>query len=196
VCPFDPRSPRITAYQIHKWIYEELKLPKNDVHVIQVDVPRRRVFIKFAKNEWMQYILQATKGQMEFRHDNSDLSMVQIQIAGMGMRRIRIAIPPPELPNRTIGDVLTKYGEDKEITEDAWSRTYRYPVSNGVRMAVLSLKQHIPSHMTIRSNKILISYEGQPPTCYGCKGTGHQYQNSPSYKQVKPIPHNAHDLVG
>lgn len=113
-CVFDLRSPRITAYQIHEWIYEELKLPENDVHMIQIDGPRQRVFIKFANNERLQSTLQTTKGQMKFRHDNGQFSMVEIELAGMDIRRIRIAIPLSELSDRTIGDVLTKYGKNKK----------------------------------------------------------------------------------
>jgi hypothetical protein len=76
-------------------------------------------------------------------------------------------------------------GEVKDITEDAWSRIYRNKVSNGIRIATANLKQHIPSHMTIANNRVLITYEGQPPTCYGCNGTGHQYQECPRRKQMK-----------
>lgn len=42
--------------------------------------------------------------------------------------------------------------------------------------------------MTTASNIVLISYEGQLPSCYGCNGTG-QYQDCPSRKKVKPFPY-------
>jgi hypothetical protein len=96
-----------------------MKLLENDVRMIQIDGPRRHVYIKYAKTERMQSIIQDTKGQTEFRHDNGELSMVKIEPAGMGVRRIRIANLPPEVPDRTIREMLTNYGEVKEITEDA-----------------------------------------------------------------------------
>jgi hypothetical protein len=102
--------------------------------------------------------------------------MVKTEPAGMGVRRIRIANLLPEVHDRIIREMLTKYEEVKDITEDAWSCIYRYNVSNGISIATVNLKQHIPSHMTIANNGVLISYEGQPPNCYGCNGTGHQYQ--------------------
>ena len=98
VCIFDVRSPRITALQIHEWIYENLRLPEKDVRMIQIDGPGRRVFIKLNTSEQAQLILQTTKGQLEFRHDNGELSKVQLDLAGMGIRRIRIANLPPEVP--------------------------------------------------------------------------------------------------
>jgi hypothetical protein len=104
-----------------------MKLPETDIRMIQIDDLRRHVFMKLANTERMQSILQDTKGQMEFRHENGELSMVKIEPAGMDVRRIRIANLPPEVPDRTIREMLTKYGEVKDITEDAWSRAYRYP---------------------------------------------------------------------
>ena len=43
-------------------------------------------------------------------------------------------------------------------------------------MVELSLKLHIPSHMVIAGTGVLISYEGQPLTCYSSNGAVHQYE--------------------
>jgi hypothetical protein len=62
VCIFDLNSPRITAYQIRDWIYERLQLPKEEVRMIQIDGPKRRVYIKLATSEQMLAVLQKTAG--------------------------------------------------------------------------------------------------------------------------------------
>jgi hypothetical protein len=111
--------------------------------------------------------------------------MAKTEQAGMGVRRIRIASLPPEVHDQTLRAIFTRYGEVKEMHADAWLRAYRYQVSSGVRIAIVSLKQHIPLHMTIDNNRVLITYEGQPPNYYGCSGTGHQYQECPRRKQAK-----------
>jgi len=38
--------------------------------------------------------------------------------------------------------------------------------------------------MAMAGNRVLISYEGQPPTCYGCNDIGHQYQEYPRRRQI------------
>jgi len=53
--------------------------------MIQIDGPRRRIYIKFANSTRMQAVLHDTKGQQEFRHDNGELSQANIELAGMGM---------------------------------------------------------------------------------------------------------------
>jgi hypothetical protein len=37
VCAFDMKSPQITAFEIHKWVYSELKLKEQDIIMIQID---------------------------------------------------------------------------------------------------------------------------------------------------------------
>jgi hypothetical protein len=92
VCIFDQRSPRISAYDIHEWINDNLKLDEPDIQTIQVDGPRRQVYIKFYSEEKMKGILRVTTGTSEYKHENGEISQVRIEIAGMG-------IPP-----RTKGD--------------------------------------------------------------------------------------------
>jgi hypothetical protein len=63
--------------------------------------------------------------------------------------------------------VLGKFGEVRDIQSETWSNAYRYPVANGIRIAMLNLVQHIPSSINVAGFRALISYEGQPTTCYG-----------------------------
>jgi len=65
-----------------------------------------------------------------------------------------------------------------------WSKAYRYSVSNVILIVVIALTKYIPSHMTIAGNRFLVSYEGQPMTCYGCGDTGHLYQFCPKRRRV------------
>jgi hypothetical protein len=85
---------------------------------------------------------------------------------------------------------LSRYGEIKEVQEETWSRAYRYPVANGIRIVVISLTQHIPSHVILAGYRSLISYEGQPTTCYGCNRTGHLYQDCPRRRRERDESNN------
>ena len=91
------RNPRITAFNIHEWIHAQLRLQEDDIRMIQIDGPRRRVYIKFVSAERMQSILQNIQGQQEYKHENGEISIVRVELAGMGVRRVRIANLPPEV---------------------------------------------------------------------------------------------------
>jgi hypothetical protein len=172
----------MTALQVHDWIYQHLQLPEEEVRMIQIDGPGRRVFIKFQNDEQAQNTLQATSGQMTYQHENGESYNVFIEHAGMGTKRIRIANLPPEVPNSIIRDALATYGDVLEIIEESWSKAYRYSVSNGIRVAVTRLKKSVPSNMTIGGTRVIITYENQPPTCYVCNTMGHQSQECPKRK--------------
>jgi hypothetical protein len=142
----------------------------------------------------MHRLLQDTAGTLEFKHDTGKLSQVNISIAGMGIRKVRKANLPPEVPDRTIRDNLAKYGEVKDIIEELWTKAYRYKVSNGIRIVEMNLKLHLPSYMIMAGHWVLVSYDGQPSTCYACNESGHQYQDCPNRKLTVPpekIPSNS-----
>jgi hypothetical protein len=132
----------------------------------------------------MQFALQDSKGLLEYKHDNDELSQVIIELAGMGTKKIRIARLPPEVTENMIRDSLTKYGEVKNIRDEIWTSAYRYKLYNGIRIVDMKLKKHLPSHMAIAGNDAIISYDVQPPTCYRCNETGHQQQDCPRRRSV------------
>ena len=134
------RSPRTTAFNIHEWIYAQLRLQEDDIRVIQIDGPRKRVYIKFVSAERMQSKLQNIQGQQEYKYDNGEISIVKVELAGMGVRRVRLAGLPPEVKEPVLRDAMSKYGDVKDIQEEQWPNQYRYKVSNGVKIVELNLK--------------------------------------------------------
>jgi len=147
--------------------------------MIQIDGPKRHVYIKLSDPSRMPDILTSTTGQAEYRHTNGVISKVRIEAMVLGLLKVRIANLPPEVTDSNIRMVLGKFWEIRDIRNDTWSNAYRYPVPNGIRIATLNLVQHIPSHIIVAGHRTLISYEGQPTKCYGCNEMGHLYQVCP-----------------
>jgi len=86
VCIFDPRSPRISANNIHEWIHDPLRLVEEDSQMIQVNGSKRRVFTKFLNEDRMKEILRDTNGTCEYKHDVGEISQVIVERAGMEPR--------------------------------------------------------------------------------------------------------------
>ena len=174
VCSFHVRSPRINAFQIHEWLYETVRLTEDDVRVIQIDGPLRKVYVKFVNSECMMRVLQPIQGDLDFYHENGVISKVTVEIAGVGSRRVRVTTLPPEGTEAQITNVMSTYGEIKKIHDEIWSHAYIFKVKTGVRLVDICLKKHIPSHIKVDGHRALIQYEGQPMTCYRCNEQGHQ----------------------
>jgi hypothetical protein len=180
ICTFERYSPRITAIEIHEWIHEKMEIPGHEVLMIQIDGTKRQVCTKVRTQEMTENIITRTKGTLTYAHKEGILSTVKIGIAGLGGRRIRIANLPPEMPRMTIIRALETYGKVGDIKVEMWSQIYHYKVSNGVLVVDIELTQHIPSHLTNGGYRALVSYDGQPTTCYACNELGHLIQICPT----------------
>ena len=87
VCCFDPRSPRINAFQVHEWIYDSLQLPEEKIRMTQIDGFKRSVYIKFSKEDGIYDLQRATGGRVDFQHDSGEISNVVIETAVMGAQK-------------------------------------------------------------------------------------------------------------
>ena len=137
VCNFEPSSPKISAYDIHEWIFEQLHIPEQLVRMVQIDGTKRHVYVKISDDTFITDILQKTKGRLEYKHTTGEISVVRLEMAGMGTRRARIANLTPETSDRAIRMPLAPYGEIVAIHEENRSKMYRYLVANGIRVATI-----------------------------------------------------------
>jgi len=96
------KAPRISALDIHEWIYAKLHVPEYIVTMVQIDGPRRQVYNKFTDLRYLKDLHHSTMGQSDYKHDNGEISQVKIEMAGMGTRRVRIASLPPETEDETV----------------------------------------------------------------------------------------------
>ena len=104
-------APRVSAFDIHEWIYETLHLQEHEVVMVQIDELRRHVYIKLREPQRMQAILTATQGQEDFRHENGEISKIRIEEPGLGMRGVSVASLPPEVDDKTLKMVMGAFGE-------------------------------------------------------------------------------------
>jgi len=88
VCTFELASLKINAFEIHEWIHHTLRIPEQDVTMIQVDGIRRQVFIKLVNNDSVQKILKDTNGEAKYKHHSGEVSTVGIAVAGLGTKRV------------------------------------------------------------------------------------------------------------
>ena len=148
--------------------------------MIQIDGIKRHVYIKLADAESVHALLRDTEGQAEYKYPTGEMTIVHIAQAGLGTERIRVANQPPEASNYTLNAALAQYGKIMNIQKERWSKVYRYPLDNGVRQVTMVLSRHAPSRLTVAGQQVLLSYDGQPPTCYGCGESEHMYQGCPT----------------
>jgi hypothetical protein len=83
--------------------------------------------------------------------------------------------------------MMSRFGDVREVLTETWSTAYRYPVDNGIRIVVMTLRRHVPSNIVMAGHRILVYYETQPTTFYGCDETGRVYQDCPRRRRGKEV---------
>jgi hypothetical protein len=179
VCSFDAQSPRTSAFKVHEWVTTKLGLTEDDLQLLQIDGSKRKIYLKFFSVDKMYAVIQETGGTKEYYHESGEISNVVIELAGMGVRKVRLACLSPESPDSAVRAVLSSYGEVRTVVEERWARPYPLAIPNGIRVVEIHLKKHIPSHVVILGQRVLVSYDGQPFTCFGCNEEGHQFSACP-----------------
>jgi hypothetical protein len=64
ICTFERDSPRITAIEIHDWIYEKMDFPGQEVLMVQIDGTKQQVYIKVRTQEVLDDIITQTNGTL------------------------------------------------------------------------------------------------------------------------------------
>jgi hypothetical protein len=70
VCSFHVRSPKTSEYCIHEWINVDLGLADEHLRIIQIDGPRRKIYMKFIFEDKMYDLLKRTGRTKEFKHES------------------------------------------------------------------------------------------------------------------------------
>lgn len=152
ICTSKMDSPRILAYEIHEWIHGSLHVLEETVVMIQIDGPKRQVYITLT-TERVHELIRNTGGQLEYTHVDGTKSQIKIDLAGKGTKVIRIANLLPEVPDEVLKTTLVQYSTITAIRNETWSKNYRYAVANGVKIVTMIVFRNIPSQMQIAGHE-------------------------------------------
>ena len=160
---FERDKERPTAYEVHDWLFNVIKIQEDQVEAVQLDGIKNSVFVKFVTEGQMDRVL--LKGPQIIFKTNTGLEIkVQIMKSDSLEKIVRVMNLPLEIPNNIISDYFNEYGNVVKVEDEVWSSRYKFPVKNGIRLVKLELKKQIPSYVMIKGYRAQIYYEGQTKT--------------------------------
>lgn len=179
---------RPKALEVERFLKEEAKIPPADMIGIHFSILSNTFFVKLINDAACDKFLRAMKPGLRFCHPDGNVSNVEVDHLGLGLRTIRIFELPFELPAAEVEEALSPYGTVLEHVAEKWTQFKTYPVLNGVRQVRIELRRHVPSYLQIGGCRAVIIYDGQPKTCSGCGKEGHLRSECPQRKITQLPP--------
>jgi hypothetical protein len=127
------------------------------VTLIEIDGIKRHVYIKLLTEQMAHKIIQDTNGRMTYKHPDGLMTTVIIELAGMGIKSIRMANFPLEVPENKIQAAIAPYGKIISLRSKVWARTYRYVVPNVIRQINVTAASHpVTSHNSWTQSVVIV----------------------------------------
>jgi hypothetical protein len=76
------------------------------------------VYVKLTDKDYMLSIINSTGGRGEYKHTTGEISIVEIAVAGMGNKKIRVANLPPERLDDALRTSLVPFGQVLDIQNE------------------------------------------------------------------------------
>lgn len=146
------------------------------------------IFVKFKSEQMMRNALTKLGPQTRFEYDDGTSMLVPVTAAAGTFKYVRIFGLPPEVDDRAIANVMSKYGTVQQLVRERFPVETGFPIHNGIRGVHIELVSEIPAQLTIQHVKARIYYDGLQNKCFGCGALDHLKAACPNRKGVNGSP--------
>jgi len=79
--------------------------------MIQIDGIKWQVYVKLTDKDYMLSIINSRGGSGAYTHHTGEITRLEIAVAGMGYKKLRIENLPPEVLDDTLRVTLAPFGQ-------------------------------------------------------------------------------------
>lgn len=163
-----PTRPAIS--EIHKFVFESLKITMASIKSIQLSTTKSYVYLEMESSALAEQLVAENNRKFSIKIDGGEYA-IPMFIAD-GAVEVKVCDLPPHMPNSIIAKHLAAYGEVMSIKDDVW-REYFPGLPNGNRTVRMRIQKAIPSYLSIETETAYIRYKNQVPTCRYCSRNLH-----------------------
>lgn len=183
---FDRGSAEPSDADIFSFMKEKMKLRCDDLLSMYKDKTSMSVIIKFKSEDDLVRALERLPGSMDFVYDKYRSCKVQLSAANAVVRYIRMFNLPPEVEDKEIWNVMSKYGKIQRMVREKYGVETGFPIWTSVRGVYMELKdgEEIPGIVSVRNIQARVYYQGLLNKCFQCGSVEHIKVDCPSRKSV------------
>lgn len=176
---FGPGKKEPTDHEIFHFMKVKMSLSPATLLSMYKDPKENCVFIKFKTEEQLKAALLRLPSAMDFDYSKYESTRVTFSAASTVFRYVRIFNLPPEIDDREISSVLSKYGVIQRMVREKYGAETGFPIWTSVRGVHMEIKSDIPASIHVRNFQARVFYEGLQNKCFLCGSMEHRKANCP-----------------
>lgn len=157
---FGPGKKEPTDHEIFHFMKVKMSLSPATLLSMYKDPKENCVFIKFKTEEQLKAALLRLPSAMDFDYSKYESTRVTFSAASTVFRYVRIFNLPPEIDDREISSVLSKYGVIQRMVREKYGAETGFPIWTSVRGVHMEIKSDIPASIHVRNFQARVFYEG------------------------------------
>ena len=170
------RRPHLRMLTVHK-LLRSMGVQDDQVYGIQpiMQTELKLVRLKFRDSACYNEFHEKFAGTMILPSEEGDITFT-VKEAGKKDTYIRLMDVPFEASGTAITAALQPYGKVLQVRRERYANSVEkdyFSTLTGAITVVMIVEKHVPSHLRISDQRVLVKYHGQPQTCYVCNQPGH-----------------------
>lgn len=176
---FGPGKKEPTDHEIFNFMKVKMNISPINLLSMYKDPRENCVYIKFKSEEHLKAALVRLPSAMDFDYSVNGSTRVTFSAASTVFRYVRIFNLPPEIEDREISSVLSKYGVIQRMVREKYGAETGFPIWTSVRGVHMEIKSDIPATIHVRNFQARVFYEGLQNKCFLCGSTEHKKADCP-----------------
>lgn len=180
---FGRSSPEPKDVELFSFLRTTVKVACEDLVCVYRDTTEACIFVKFKTEELLHAALNRLPTELVFVYQDGKELKVTLTSAVGTCKYIRLFNLPPEIEDREIANVLTKFGKIQRLIREKYPADTGFPIWSGVRGVYMELTTELPELVHVRNFPTRVHYAGMKHKCFVCGSLEHLKAGCPKRRK-------------
>lgn len=182
---FGRGSPEPKDSEMFMFLTNTLKVKCEDLLCVYRDTNETSMFVKFKNEELLLGTMKTLPPMVSFQYQDGVKRDVLLSSAANDFKYVRLFNLPPEIEDKEIAEVLSKYGKLQRLVREKYSLETGFPIWSGVRGVHMEMTSEVPERIHVRNFPARVYYVGMKQKCFICGSLEHLKADCP--RRRRPV---------
>jgi hypothetical protein len=164
----------VDTIRLHNNIQEQLGLLVSEVISVEINIYRKKAFLKVISQEVANRAVTKCKGTLRYIEE-SLIHELQVEQVNEDVLPVHISNVPFEISNLQLSEIFSKYGTVIKVVSNKYSAEHIYHSAyTGKRTLYLqSVTRELPAFLDLFGQRVHIYFPNQQKKCFRCASVDH-----------------------